>query len=208
MKTLIIIFLAFISSVAYTQTNDSINHFSVGIYGGKFDDMKYCTPANQYVNSIVLDLEYRSAKRFSFFANILYQFVKNDVKIMWPSFNSPIIYNIINPTVYRNIVTIGARYYLRDKKFNPYLSIGLSREYLHVGKFTYTYERLSGYPVNYTSDEINTNLLSVLFGAGLNLNLNRKFTLDVQYNLLKSIEANDGGYLGFSFYGGLKYNLF
>lgn len=208
MKKLIIIFLLFITSVAYTQSNDSINHFSVGIYGGIFDEMKYASPANYFMNSIVMDLEYRNSKEFAFYANILYQFLNNDVKAMWPDFNLPNIYNIPNPTVYRNIVTIGARYYLRSKKFNPYLSIGLSREYLHIGKFTYTYERVSGFPVNYTSEAINVNLLSVLFGAGMNLNISKKFTLDVQYNLHKSIEANDGGYLGFSFYGGLKYNIF
>jgi len=208
MKKLIIILLLFITSVAYTQSIDSINHFSVGMYGGIFDEMKYTSPANNFVNSIVMDLEYRNSKEFSFYANVLYQFCQNDVKTMWPYFNSPDVYNVTNPTVYRNIVTIGARYYLRSKKLNPYFSIGLSREYLHFSKYTYTEEYVHGYPEKYTSGGINSNFLSVLFGAGLNLNISKKFTLDVQYNLHKSIEANDGGYLGFSFYGGLKYNIF
>lgn len=208
MKTIIIIFLLFITSVAYTQSNDSINHFSVGIYGGTLDETKYNSPANGFVNSIVMDLEYRNSKEFSFFANILYQFVNNDIKAMWPFFKSPDVYNITNPNVYRNIVTIGARYYLRSKKLNPYLSIGLSREFLYFSKYTYTYEHNTGYPVKYTEGGVNTNFLSILIGAGMNLNISKKFTLDVQYNLHKSIEANDGGYLGFSFYGGLKYNIF
>jgi opacity protein-like surface antigen len=208
MKTIIIIFLLFITSAAYTQSSDSINHFSVGIYGGTLAETKYNSPANEFVNSIVMDLEYRNSKEFSFFANVLYQFVKNDVKAMWPEFKLPYYYDITNPNVYRNIVTIGARYYLRTKKLNPYLSIGLSREYLHFSKYTYTFEFDPGYPEKYTIVSKSYNFLSVLFGAGMNLNISKKFTLDVQYNLHKSIEANDGGYLGFSFYGGLKYNIF
>lgn len=206
-KYLAVLILLFASSFAYSQKNDTCDYFSIGVYGGNYTNRSILPAANDYINSVSGEFEYRQSADFAFFISALYQFTNNDVKLFYDELMHSNYSVVENPRTYTTVITIGARYYLSHKNVNPYLSLGISKENSSVGKFNYKVMlNINDYQLwEYETKSFKN--LSVLTGAGLNVRLCDKFLFDFQYNVYQSIEKNDGTLVGYTILGGLKYNF-
>lgn len=196
-----------ISSFAYTQTQDSTEYFSVGVYGGRYIYPGRLTTANSILNSVSAELEYRKTKDFSFFANVIYQFTKSDLKSINGNLNIQTATVLENPFTCNGVVTFGGRYYLSSKKVNTYVTLGLSQQFEYIGNYSYIPEALS-FMGSGTNNGFTTYRISIMAGTGINFQLSRKLLLDFQFNVFRNIEKDYGNFSGTNYFLGLKYNLF
>ena len=207
MKKYLVLALLFASSLAYSQKNDTCDYFSVGVYGGNYTNTSLIPAANDYINSVSGELEYRKSSDFAFFLDALYQFTNNEVKLFYDDMKKSNYSAVENPRTFTSVMSIGARYYLNHKNISPYLSLGISKETSYVGKFDYKITLYNGDSQIWEYKAKSFNNLSVLAGAGLNMKLCDKFLFDFQYNIYQSIEKNDGTLVGYTILGGFKYNF-
>jgi opacity protein-like surface antigen len=113
------------------------------------------------------------------------------------------------PTTYREVFSLGGRYYLRIKKINPYLQIGISEEFNLLNSFNITGVSTSqAYDSSFGHfKDIAYYKLSIFAGAGVNFKINNKVAIDIQYDVYLNIEKNDGNFIAHSVLVGLKYIL-
>jgi len=207
MKKYLVLALLFASSLAYSQKNDSCDYFSIGVYGGNYTNRSLIPAANDYINSVSGEFEYRKSANFAFFLSALYQFTNNDVKLYYDDMKRSNYSVVENPRTYTTVMSIGVRYYLNHKNISPYLSLGISKETSSIDKFNYkiTFNNNESRIAEFSG--ISFRNLSVLAGAGINMKLCDKFLFDFQYNMYQSIEKNDGTLIGYTILGGFKYNF-
>jgi opacity protein-like surface antigen len=209
MKKYLVLVLLFASSLAYSQKNDTCDYFSFGVYGGSYIGNNPIYNANNFISDISVDIEYRKSKELSFFINVLYAFTGNDMKKMFNELNSPIYTSDKNPETYRALITIGGRYYLRAEKINPYIQFGLAQEYSHAGEYSYSMRNENGeLRYAWSNTGFNYSRLEIMAGAGLNIKLCKRLSLDFQYGIYQCIKGEDSEFMNHSINGGLKYNLF
>jgi len=208
---LILIFITglnFLTSLnLFAQRKDTSDYFAVGIFGGTYIGQSPPQESNRYLNSAALEFEYFKFRELSFYLQGLYEFTESDRR---PPFIIPLGYpvrHVHEPDSYRINISFGGRYYLRNKDINPFFQLGLNHETNYIGRYN-SYEFSDGEDHSFQNGYYFYRL-SVNLGVGLSIKLSNLFKLEFKYDLYRSI-VNSGhrdGFTGFSFLGGLKYNL-
>ncbi len=123
---------------------------------------------------------------------------------------------LYEPYTYKLNISINGRYYLGKGKVKPYLQTGINQETNFINNYSVLY---FGGTNNVQTVSYNSSYVyrySVNFGVGFNVDLAKKFSFDMKYDLYKSLgrtarnsfnENDRNGFNGFSLLAGIKYNL-
>ncbi|MBN8571464.1 MAG: outer membrane beta-barrel protein [Ignavibacteria bacterium] len=218
MKTLLILLFSIISLNLFAQDWDEESHdrkykkdrnkenyFSIGLLGGEYQNFKSPFYEPSYVmNALAIELEYNKNKNFSFFVKGIYQNTYNDIKKMaWLSNDA---LDIKDPLTYRVIMDFGAKYYTGNKNPRLYFQLGLSHDMLSVGKYSYNYT-FEGVVYQHNVEGRQYNNLSIDAGAGLKIRISRKISIDLQYDVYKSLSSQHIGLFANGMLAGVKYDF-
>jgi hypothetical protein len=97
---------------------------------------------------------------------------------------------------------------LREKNIRPYFQLGINHQTDYVSDYSY----YNDYGYGYTSNTKNIRgayyyFFSINIGAGLNIKLCKKLSIDIQYDLYRSLQEHYSTFQSFSILAGLKYNI-
>ena len=204
MKKILLIVLLFLCSKIYSQSADTSDYFSVGLYGvGYSSPISDLKNSNDVVSGIGIEAEYVKSKSLSFYAKFIHQFTS-----LSNNFNYYDLPVLSDPTTYREIFAFGARYYLRDNLVKPYFQLGLVHERIYIGTFLYNYHDYETGIVK-TARTSRYGIYSYLLntGVGISFKIYKRLYADFQYDLNWILKAKDYRYNGFTTVGGLKYNI-
>jgi hypothetical protein len=207
MKKLFLLLFLLLTGSAFTQDADTSDYFRIGLYGGSYIAQFPLYEKNQFANSIALETEYVKFKNLSFYIKGLYEFTNVNLNNLYKYYD----YNILSsdpPNSYRLLISLGGRYYLREKNIRPYLQLGINHESDYISDFTYYYDFGRGYKSNIYSQKCGWfYFLSMNIGVGVNIKLSKNLCADIQYDIQRNLEDKGYTFQGFSVLAGLKYNI-
>lgn len=188
------------------QRKDVSDYFSIGLFGGTYVGQFPLYGENDFVNSVAIEAEYFKFSDLSFYMQGLYEFTGSDLRKLYHiSYGFPLSITQ-KPETYRLNVSFGGRYYLRTKDVNPFFQFGINQEVNYIGKYSYQIDRID-YIAYYFNEGYYFYNLSANLGVGLNIRVSEKFSLELKYDLYKSILKDQNDYTGYSVLGGIKYHL-
>lgn len=165
------------------------DYFTVGLYTGSYIGYGSAIEVNDYLNSVSVELEYFKFTDLSVYVKGLYRFSNYKT-----SYYINDTYYVEEKPAYKLVTGFGGRYYV--KKYGlvkPYLQSGLNQETEYIKSFFGGY-----YSYRYF----------INFGIGVSIKLSPKFSVDIKYDLNKSIDKETYySFSGFSVLAGIKYNL-
>lgn len=197
-----------IFSEMFAQKKDTSDYFLVGLYTGSYFGNFPLYPENDIINSIAIECEYFKFCNLSFYFQGLYQFTDSDInKLFKPKYGAPYTYTTIQkPETYRLNFSFGGRYYLRKMIVNPFFQFGVNHEINYISEYYYQIDLfeyiIHSYGIDNYFYRLSTNL-----GVGLNFKLNQKFSMEVKYDIYKTIFQSNDDFVGYSLLGGIKYTL-
>ncbi len=196
------------------------DYFNIGLYSGYYKGNAPLLSKLKYTNTLTFEIEYFKFTDVSFVFREIYVFSKAKLYDLEGIKEQPWI-KLNEPRTNRINISIMARYYLGGNKFRPYLQTGLNHEYNYIGDYTIDFYDPDGNVYEtYSNHSYDINRYSLNFGAGLNIELTKKFSLDMNYDIYKALGNNNGveyfydensdirsGFNGYSFQMGLKYTF-
>jgi hypothetical protein len=207
MKKLFVVVILFYTSISFSQDADTSDYFRFGLYGGSYISQYPLYERNKYINSIALETEYVKLKNLSFYIKSIFEFTGSDISVIYNDY-SPYLVTIKSPDTYRLAMSFGGKYYLKEKNIRPYFQLGINHQTDCLSDHSYYYN----YGRGITSDTTKIRgyykyFFSVNIGAGLNINLCKKLSLDIQYDLYRSLQEHYSTFQGFSVLAGIKYSI-
>lgn len=221
------IFLSFIMTLislnVFAQSDERENkkdYFNIGLYSGYYKGNSPLISKFKYASTITFEIEYFKFADLSFVFRDIYVFTKAKLYDLEGIKEQPGV-RLNEPRTSRINISIMARYYLGGNKFRPYLQTGLNHEYNYIGDYTIDYLGQSGNVYDtYSNNSYDINRYSLNFGGGMNIQFNKNFSLDMNYDIYKALGKNNGvdyfydensdtrsGFNGYSFQMGLKYTF-
>ncbi len=196
------------------------DYFNIGLYSGYYKGNAPLLSKWKYTSTLTFEIEYFKFSDLSFVFRDIYVFSKAKLYDLEGIKEQPWI-KLNEPRTNRINISIMARYYLGGNKFRPYLQTGLNHEYNYIGDYTIDFYDPDGNVYEtYSNHSYDINRYSLNFGAGLNIELTKKFSLDMNYDIYKALGNNNGveyfydensdirsGFNGYSFQMGLKYTF-
>ncbi|MBS1491968.1 MAG: hypothetical protein JST55_00575 [Bacteroidetes bacterium] len=217
MKPLFLLLFSIVSFTLFAQDRDvndtkEINHsrdyFSIGLYGGGHVSNSFNVTLGP-VNSISGEIEYRKTKNWGFYIKGLYEFVSHDIKQLFYYQEAEYFTftDVKEPNTFSFLFNFGARYYLTDGNVSPYFQGGLSHETSYMGDYSYKLNDGIGSYSIYKSKAYFDEYLSLDFGVGGKIKLNKKISVDMQADVYQYVGKDNYHKPGYSALIGLKYNL-
>jgi hypothetical protein len=196
MRIFLISVLLLISATVSAQFRDTSDYFTAGVYAGNFQGNGELLAANNYFNSVALEIEYFKFSDLSFSLNVLYQFSNYQFTNIYEDTKS-----------YKLVPSLNLKYYLRNKTISPYIQAGILYEF-----DTYTIKTKPEYLMGHfiIDDTYARNILYICFGAGLNIKLSNRLSLDCRFIVNPRIYNNDENHMesiGSTAIAGIKYVL-
>ena len=232
MRKILLILFAFLSLNLFAQDRDnkdgrkdrkhhkkgeySRDYFTVGLYTGSYIAKYPLFEKNRFVNSISLEIEYFKFKDLSLYLRGINEFTTANLYSLEGYTGNQEALSFKEPSTNRIVVSFGGRYYLNSpakRKVSPYLQLGINHEANYVGQYSYIYNG----SLYTTSTDYYLYRLSANIGVGFNVKLGKRFSLDMKYDIYKSLgrirdqdynyRGETSGFNGFSAFAGIKYRL-
>lgn len=203
----------------HSEKENKKDYYTLGIYSGYYRGNVPLLGVNAYINNITLEFEYFKFEDLSVLARYTYQFTKTNLYELEGIHEGPLV-QLDEPKTSRINLSLIGRYYLGGQNFRPYVQMGINNEINSIGGYTVRYYNNQGSVSIRTNDSYPIYRYSINIGAGLSIKLSEKFSLDMKYDIYKSLGKNNGidefydknsntrsGFNGFSNLVGIKYNL-